>query len=96
MSNKYIIKACPNLTTSHYGTGETIHNQCGLTDDDLCANCTYCKLKQIVELCKAASEFCRECSKEAIYQVDCIECTKGGRAELGTEILQLLNIEECE
>ena len=81
MSNKYIIKACPNLTTSHYGTGETIHNQCGLTDDDLCANCTDCILKQIVEKCK-------------LFQNNYL--VNDGVQLLTTNILNSLDIQECE
>lgn len=59
-----------------------------------CENITDCVMKQIVELCKNAQS---ECScKNAIKDVDCFECTSGGRAELGTEILQLLQIEDVE
>lgn len=86
MSDKYTIKNCELIC----------NGECPNSKTGYCQDCTDCKLKQIVELCKAASEFCRECSKEAIYQVDCIECTKGGKAELGTEILELLDIQEVE
>jgi hypothetical protein len=45
-------------------------------------------------LCKYAQ---KECScKNPNKDVDCFECTSGGRAELGTEILQLLDIQEVE
>lgn len=80
MSDKYIIKNCPNLTTSHYGTGETIHNQCGLTDDDLCINCTDCVIKQVIEKCKNELGKVRTIGKDIMAE----------------EILQLLDIQECE
>ena len=90
MSNKYIIKACPNLTTSYYGTGETIHNQCGLTDDDLCANCTHCVMKQIVKLCKKEKTInCNIDGKEQVLKAYY-------HTHLGDKILELLDIEECE
>ena len=51
-------------------------------------------MKQIVELCKDAQS---ECScQNPIKDIDCFECTSGGRAELGTEILKLLDIQEVK
>ena len=91
--SKYIIRNCPCFFEENEEVNDYTCSWSG-TEELACQDCTDCKLKQIVELCKAASEFCRECGKEAIYQVDCIECTKGGRAELGAEILQLLDIKE--
>ena len=85
---KYIIKNCPNLTTSYYGTGETIHNQCGLTDDDLCANCTHCVLKQIVEKCKQVNtKF-----YDSVHQ----RYLSPSKAKFARQILELLEIQECE
>jgi hypothetical protein len=87
MSDKYIIKNCP----CYFNKPEA---NCWADQLSWCENITYCKLKQIVELCKDAQ---KECScKNPNKDVDCFECTSGGRAELGTEILQLLDIEECE
>jgi hypothetical protein len=94
MSKKYIIKNCPNLTTSYYGTGETIYNQCGLTDDDLCANCTHCVLKQVVKLCKKAIKDCDKCKGDP--ETDCYDCTQGGKAIQSDKILELFDIEECK
>lgn len=89
--SKYIIKNCPAYGKRFYFDNSALgtYVQCICKDND-------CVLKQIYKSCKTASEFCKECSKEAIYQVDCIECTKGGEAELGTEILKLLDIQEVE
>lgn len=85
---KIIIRNCPAL---YQINGMT--NEC-LGTDYQCQDCTNCLLKQIVELCKDAQS---ECScKNPNKDVDCFECTSGGRAELGTEILKLLDIEECE
>lgn len=86
MSDKYIIRNCPNLTTSYYGTGETIHNQCDLTDDDLCANCTDCVMKQIVELCKEESSIIQHKQKIKVK----------GLNKLADRIFELLDIQEVE
>lgn len=87
---KYIIKNCPNLTTGYYGTGETIHNQCGLSYDDLCQNINYCVLKQIADICKAEKDkgFCltRYGAKAPVSE----------GWDLASEILERLEIEECE
>lgn len=58
-----------------------------------CKDITDCLLKQIVEKCKDAQD---ECSCKIRNYVKCFECTSGGRAALGKEILELLEIEECE
>ena len=76
----YIVKNCPNLSTSYYGTGRVIHNQCGLTDDDLCADCTCCVIKQVIDKCKGNKEHALE--------------YLGHRDMLAEEILQLFDIEE--
>lgn len=89
--SKYIIKNCPNLTTSHYGTGETIHNQCGLTDDDLCINCTNCVMKQIVEKCRVARKEYPRCSPDGE-----LDMFVSGRNNLAGNILALLDIGEIE
>lgn len=89
---KFIIKNCPNCYS--YGEHEywcefehdntLFTNPCKESD---------CLLKQIVELCKDAQD---ECSCKIRNYVKCFECTSGGRAALGKEILELLEIEECE
>ena len=87
MSNKYIIKNCP----CYFNQPEA---NCWADQLSWCENITDCPLKQIVELCKDAQS---ECScKNPNKDIDCFECTSGGRAELGTEILQLLDIKEVE
>lgn len=85
--SKYVIKNCPAY-------------DCSITEwDCLGSDATECKdgnciLKQIVELCKDAQCEC-SCS-EPNKDVDCFECTSGGRAELGTDILKLLDIQEVK
>ena len=92
MSDKYIIKNC-NVIFKH-GDFYFCQSSENLAKNVYCQDCTDCILKQIVELCKDAQS---ECScKNTNKDVDCFECTSGGRAELGTEILQLLDIQECE
>lgn len=83
---KYVIKNCPTYKKDCYCIQGYTHI--------LCQDCTDCLLKRIVEKCKDAQ---KECScKNPNKDIDCFECTSGGRAELGTEILELLEIEECE
>lgn len=90
--SKYIIKNCPCFDKR--GTQCFDTPRLPVIDIPLCQDRTDCKLKQIVELCKDAQS---ECScKNPNKDVDCFECTSGGRAELGTEILELLDIEEVE
>lgn len=90
MSNKYVIKNCP-ACYSILGKEEYI---CDLYNDRKCQDCTDCVLKRIVELCKDAKS---ECScKNPNPDIDCFECTSGGRADMAKEILQLLEIEEVE
>ena len=86
--SKYIVKSCPNLTTSYYAEGDIIHNQCGLTDDDLCQDCIDCKMKQIVELCNGIKCPCE-------YKgADCWECAESGARRFADKILKLLDIQE--
>lgn len=85
MSNKYIIKNCDCILSS---------GRCNVKSLIFCQDCTDCIMKQIVELCKDAQS---ECScQNPIKDIDCFECTSGGRAELGTEILKLLDIQEVK
>lgn len=86
--NKYIIKNCPATT----GTN-------GFCGDDrkeiFCRDCTDCTMKKIVDLCKQKIEFCKNCSKFADVNIDCVECDERGEATLGRCILSMLEIEEC-
>lgn len=86
-NNRYVILNCPTLMGNRLCYSKTIKQ---------CTDCTDCVLKQIVELCKKNIDFCKKCSVEADYQYDCIDCTQGGRAELGYGILNLLDIQEVE
>lgn len=84
MRSKYTINNCELIC----------NGECPNSKTGYCQDCTDCLLKQIVELCKDAQS---ECScKNPNKDIDCFECTSGGRAELGTEILKLLDIQECE
>ena len=53
-----------------------------------------CLIKQVIEKCKDAKDKCS--CKNAHPEIDCFQCTVGGMAYLGDEILQLFEIEECE
>ncbi|MBQ2391381.1 MAG: hypothetical protein II306_06390 [Clostridia bacterium] len=87
---KYIIRNCP---CAKWRMGQPSRVFC-IEDEEyktLCKNVENCTIKQIVEKCEDAQS---ECScKDPIKDVDCFECTSGGIAELGTEILQLFDIE---
>ena len=87
----YIVKNCPNLSTSYYETGRVIHNQCGLTDDDLCADCTCCVIKQVIEKCKGAIS---NYSNLEILRTACETSEAYGKANIAEQILQLFDIEE--
>ena len=101
MSN-YIIKNCPAYIHRPLST----HDRVCLLGDKVkpnykelyvyCTDCTNCVLKQIVDLCKKDKNFCINCKAKADDNIDCIECIEGGRAELGVEILELLDIEEVK
>lgn len=87
-ANKYIVKNCPAiLPMTKLCDSENTFN-CGT----FCKDCTDCVIKQVIEKCKDAK---LECScKNPNLDIDCFECTSGGRAELGQEILNMFDIEE--
>lgn len=97
---KYIIKNCPALIelakqrpNGNAELEKDVTNLCYENTLLYCRTRTDCLLKRIVELCKDAQD---ECSCKIRNYVKCFECTSGGRAALGKEILELLEIEECE
>ena len=91
--SKYIIKNCPLLSTSIYATGETVENECGASDNTLCANMSKgCLLKRIVDKCKDSQKQCN-CSN-AEPEVDCLDCSFGGRASMAQSILDEFEIYE--
>ena len=91
----YEIKKCPGYMdkkphgicklTFRYGGFET--KTC-----KYCIGCTDCLLKQIVTLCKEANKVCKECNSP-YPEIDCIDCTEGGRSDLAHTILTLLELE---
>lgn len=93
MSNKYIIKNCPAYIHRPLST----HDRVCLLGDKVkpnhkelyvyCKDCTDCKLKQIVELCKN--------NQYPIYNQK-LEMIGYEKSPLSKEILQLLDIEEIE
>lgn len=81
---KYVIKNCPNLMNSYYSTGEIKSGECGLcTNDKLCKDIIDCLLKQIVDLCQRDVG-----NKENMFLC--------ARSMLADEIIEKLEIEECE
>lgn len=92
-ANGYVVRNCPS---AKYRMGMPWKILCEKESNCVksiyCADCTDCIVKQVIEKCKDAHS---ECScKNPNKDVDCFECTSGGRAELGVEILQLFDIEE--
>ena len=86
---KYIIKNCPNLTTSFYSTGEIVHNQCGCSDDDMCKDRNNCILKKIAD--KLNTFWCDSVGKE--YDEEERQAYINQKI---ADIFNLLEIEECE
>lgn len=88
MSDKYIIKNCPNLSHSIMADGTERHFQCGLEIDRYCQDCTDCVLKQIVELCKEVNtKF-----YDSVHQ----RYLSPSKAKFARQILELLDIQEVE
>lgn len=80
-NNRYVILNCPTLMGNKLCYSKTTKQ---------CADCTDCKLKQIVELCRNI-----DCPCE--YQgVDCWECSRIGAKTFADKILKLLDIQEVE
>lgn len=84
MSDKYIIKNCP----CYWHIGED--NGCSLENMKLCEDDADCVMKQIVQECRKSIK-CFESNKIA-----CPVCSDAASAELGTEILKRLDIQEVE
>lgn len=87
MSDKYIIKNCPNYRDREVDYTCTIE---AINSD--CHNCTDCIMKQIVELAKGHTELCKNCEQQ-IKECDCNDICNAYRLN---KILQLLQIEEVE
>ena len=49
MKEKFVVRGCPYLTVAHYAPGDTVEDQCGMTDYDLCADVENCFLKKVAE-----------------------------------------------
>ena len=80
--NKYIIKNCPCFNEGHYNL--RLGGEClDLTQDEneYCVGCTNCLLKRIVTTCKEVIE----------YNVMDL-----GMSVMASDVLRLLEIEECE
>lgn len=92
--SKYVIKNCPCFDKDNTQCLDT--PVLPITEMILCKDRTDCVMKQIVDLCKKDKNFCINCKAKADDNIDCIECIEGGRAELGAEILELLDIQEFE
>lgn len=93
---KYIIKNCPARIFEHIGSKQS----CFDTQDEderyiHCEDVSGCLLKQIAEKCKEKIIFCKNCSKNANINIDCIECDERGEAHFAQCILNnFLEIEE--
>lgn len=81
---KYIIKNCPKLATNYFSC---VENQCGVNTNTLCKNISDCLLKQIAEKCDLNVS-------KVLYEGESLKFIEGNK--LASEILELLDIEECE
>ena len=82
MSDKYIIRNCPAFVLMRTATSGTYFDMCGNAKGHIkCADCTDCKLKQIVEKCK-------------LFQNNYL--VNDGVQLLTTNILNSLDIQEVE
>ena len=97
--SKYIIKNCPAYNN--------IRKNCGEKPWEDCENITDCAMKKIIEKCITVinDDVCLNCNKFE-RGLDCYECDYDGHREdicmnrsyvtLAKEILDMLDIEECE
>lgn len=103
--NKYIVKNCPAISkteillTSYPPQLRTafkcgMKNEFGISLSQNCENCTDCLLKQVLEKCKNAG--CKDADCEYKDQKGCLECGENIAGIFAEEILQLIEIEECE
>ena len=86
MSDKYIIKNCPNYRNREVDYTCTVE----VISSD-CHNCTDCVMKRIVEKCREAQEIM---DKEEYYEDDFD--TFNGESIMAETIMDMLDIEECE
>ena len=82
-NNRYVILNCPTLMGNRLCYSKEIRQ---------CADCTDCKLKQIVELAKGHTELCKNCEQQ-IKECDCSDICNAYRLD---KILKLLDIQEVE
>lgn len=88
MTNKYIIKNCPAI----FYSGITPEPKCWQKweqFDETCQNCSDCIMKQIVVLCKEKDYFVKRFP-------DAQFSSAVQNSELAFDVLQILDIEECE
>lgn len=87
----YVIRNCPAFVLMRTATSGTYFNICGTAKGHVeCQDCTDCLLKQIAEKCKHIKSI----NKTNSYVGEYIEFTQ--RSPLAEEILDLLDIQECE
>ena len=90
---KMIIRNCPAFVLMRTATSGTYFDMCGNAKGHIkCADCTDCKLKQIVELAKGHTELCKNCEQQ-IKECDCSDICNAYRLD---KILKLLDIQEVE
>ena len=83
--SKYIVKNCPTLMGNRLCYGKTTKQ---------CADCTDCVIKQVIEKCKDSQKQCNCTNAEP--EVDCLDCSFGGRASMAQSILDEFEIYEVE
>ena len=85
----YVIRNCPCF----YEENEEVNDYTctwGGTEELACQDCTNCVMKQIVELYKEQTQFCKDCS--TLTCEDCDFSTNG----FAEEVIELLDIQEVE
>lgn len=86
MAKKYIIKNCP--ACHNYWKDEYICEQLKDTSYERCKDCTDCLLKLIVKKCKEA--------ESAYFTTGNTDMFISGRNNFASNILAMLEIQECE
>lgn len=91
----YIIRNCPCLFNSYYASGKVVRFECndGNHDDKLCRDVTDCVMKQIVKITK---NYNKGCGKHCDINRKENNCGKTCNAYKIRQILELLDIQECE
>ena len=92
MSNKYIVKNCPCVSTS--SENEPLCYECLNNNPREPWRCMDrdCLIKQVIEMCREHVDSLCPCPDEG---KSCIECTIAEEEYIACQLMQLFDIEEC-